>query len=62
MTVEPASVAEVTTRFPWPAMKVYDINAPGTTTACSSRPGLGRYLSPQVSLTTNASSKPLLVR
>jgi Conserved hypothetical protein 95 len=28
-TVEPASLAEVTARFPWSAMKVYDINAAG---------------------------------
>jgi len=28
-TVEPDSLAEVTARFPWSAMKVYDINAPG---------------------------------
>jgi predicted RNA methylase len=28
-TVEPGSLAEVTARFPWSAMKVYDINAPG---------------------------------
>src|SRR5215471_1202557 len=28
-TVEPGSMAEVTARFPWSAMKVYDINAPG---------------------------------
>jgi hypothetical protein len=27
--VEPHSLAEVTARFPWSAMKVYDINAPG---------------------------------
>ena len=29
-TVEPGSLAEVTSRFPWSAMKVYDINAAGT--------------------------------
>src|SRR6516165_10329374 len=28
-TVEPDSLAEVTARFPWSAMKVYKINAPG---------------------------------
>jgi predicted RNA methylase len=28
-TVEPGSLADVTARFPWSAMKVYDINAPG---------------------------------
>jgi predicted RNA methylase len=28
-TVEPDSLTEVTARFPWSAMKVYDINAPG---------------------------------
>jgi len=28
-TVEPGSLAEVTARFPWSAMKVYDINPPG---------------------------------
>jgi predicted RNA methylase len=28
-TVEPGSLAELTVRFPWTAMKVYDINAPG---------------------------------
>jgi predicted RNA methylase len=28
-TVEPGSLAEVTARFPWSAMKVYNINAPG---------------------------------
>jgi hypothetical protein len=28
-TVEPGSLAEVTARFPWPARKAYDINAPG---------------------------------
>ncbi|MGI9005481.1 MAG: hypothetical protein ACR2FU_04650 [Streptosporangiaceae bacterium] len=28
-TVEPDSLAEVTARFPWSAMKVYDINATG---------------------------------
>jgi hypothetical protein len=28
-TVEPDSLAELTARFPWSAMKVYDINAPG---------------------------------
>jgi hypothetical protein len=28
-TVEPASLAELTARFPWSAMKVYDINAAG---------------------------------
>ena len=28
-TVEPGSLAELTARFPWSAMKVYDINAPG---------------------------------
>ncbi len=28
-TVEPDSLAEVTARFPWSAMKVYSINAPG---------------------------------
>lgn len=28
-TVEPGSLAEVTARFPWSAIKVYDINAPG---------------------------------
>lgn len=28
-TVEPGSLAEVTARFPWAAMKVYDINASG---------------------------------
>jgi hypothetical protein len=29
-TVEPAPLAEVTVRFPWSAVKVYDISAPGT--------------------------------
>jgi hypothetical protein len=28
-TVEPGSLAELTARFPWSAMKVYDINPPG---------------------------------
>jgi hypothetical protein len=28
-TVEPGSLAEVTARFPWSALKVYDVNAPG---------------------------------
>jgi hypothetical protein len=28
-TVEPASLAELAARFPWSAMKVYDINAAG---------------------------------
>jgi len=28
-TVEPDSLAEVTARFPWSALKVYDVNAPG---------------------------------
>lgn len=28
-TIEPASLAELTVRFPWSAVKVYDINAPG---------------------------------
>ena len=28
-TVEPGSLAELTARFPWSAIKVYDINAPG---------------------------------
>jgi 16S rRNA G966 N2-methylase RsmD len=28
-TVERASLAELTARFPWSAMKVYDLNAPG---------------------------------
>jgi predicted RNA methylase len=27
-TVEPSSLAEVTARFPWSVMKIYDINAP----------------------------------
>ena len=28
-TVEPASLADLTARFPWSAAKVYDLNAPG---------------------------------
>ena len=28
-TVEPASLADLTARFPWSAVKVYDLNAPG---------------------------------
>jgi len=28
-TVEPDSLTEVTSRFPWSALKVYDVNAPG---------------------------------
>jgi len=28
-TIEPGSLAEVTARFPWSALKVYDVNAPG---------------------------------
>ena len=28
-TVEPGSLAELTARFPWSALKVYDINPPG---------------------------------
>jgi hypothetical protein len=28
-TIEPDSLAELTARFPWSAMRVYDINAPG---------------------------------
>jgi hypothetical protein len=28
-TVEPGSLAELTGRFPWSALKIYDINAPG---------------------------------
>jgi hypothetical protein len=28
-TVDPASLAELTARFPWSATKVYDLNAPG---------------------------------
>jgi hypothetical protein len=40
--VEPGSLAEVTARFPWSAMKAYDINAPGQKTpGCSWRRGAG---------------------
>jgi hypothetical protein len=41
-TVEPGSLAEVTARFPWSAMKAYDINAPGQKIpGCSLRRGAG---------------------
>jgi hypothetical protein len=39
VTVEPDSLAEVIARFPWSAMKVYDISAPGQTPGCSLRRG-----------------------
>jgi hypothetical protein len=28
-TVEPGSLADLTARFPWSAVKLYDLNAPG---------------------------------